>query len=211
MTTLSAFPVSLAVMSPYDVAEGPIHLSFYQPLPGPSSSTKDSPQTCPTDPPSSPPFHTQASDETHAQAPCPQPLAPITEMGLSSSGLGFTPLNSTLASRVASMSQLETACTTEIALGKDVCDQYERGKRSGHDCIASRRNRALSAPEGVVNLDLQNKPLRMEQPSAKSGHTQPTTSKASKSKPTAQEWVSDLDCVSDVLGAMLADGDRGAR
>jgi hypothetical protein len=198
-------------MSPYDVAEGPIHSSFYQPLPGPSPSTKDSPQTCPTDPPSSPPFHTQTSDKTHVQPPCPQPLAPITEMGLSSSGLGFTPLNSTLASRIASMSQLEAACTTEIALGKDVCAQYERGKRSGHDYAASRRNRALSAPEGPVNLDLQNKPLQTEQASAKSGPTQPITSNTPKSKPTAQEWVSDLDCVSDVLGAMLADDDRGAR
>jgi hypothetical protein len=198
-------------MSPYDATEGPIHLSLYQPLPRPSSSTKDSPQTCPTDPPSSPQFHTQTSDKTHVQAPCPQPLAPTTEMGLSSSGLGFTLLNSTLASRVASTSQLEAACTTEIALGKEVCDQYERGKRPGHDYTASRRNRALSAPEGIVNLDLQNKPLRMEQSSAKSGPTQPITSNASKSKPTAQEWVSDLDCVSDVLGAMLANGDRGAR
>lgn len=213
MTTLSASPASLAVMSPYDASEGPIHTTFYQPLHEPSSSTKGSPQTSPTDPPSSPPppINTQTSDKNHIPTPSPQFLAPITEMGLSSSGLGFTPLNSTLASRVASMSQLEAACTTETALGKDVCEQYERSKRSAHDRTVSRRDRALSAPDRTVNLDLQNKPLRTEQPGAKIDSAQPITGNKAAPKPTAQEWASDLDCVSDVLGAMFADGDRGAR
>jgi hypothetical protein len=193
-------------MSPYDASEDSIHARFYQLLHEPSLSSPQT-QISSTDEPSSPPFNTQAFDKTHASAP----LASITETSLSSSGLGFTPLNSTLASRVASMSQLEAACTTEIALGKDVCTQYERGKRSEYDYTASRRNRACSAPEGPVNLNLQNKSLRTEQPGARVDSAEPITGSTVKPKPTAQEWVSDLDCVSDVLGAMLADGDRGAR
>jgi hypothetical protein len=212
MTTLSASPASLEVISPYDATEGPIHTSFYQPFPEPGFSTKDSPHSPTTNPPSSQYINAQTLDKAHASAPCPQLLAPITEIGFSSSGLGFTPLNSTLASRVASMSQL-VACTAEIDLGKDVCDQYERSKRSSHDYTAPRRNRAFSAPEGMVNLNLnlQNKPLRTEQPVAEVGFTYPITNNKSTPKPTMQEWVSDLDCVSGVLGAMFADDDRGAR
>jgi hypothetical protein len=108
------------------------------------------------------------------------------------------------------MSQL-VACTADIDLGKNVCDQYERGKRSGPDYTASRRNRAFSAPEGPVNVDLQNKPLWTEQPVADIGPTQTITSNKPTPKPTVQEWMSDIDCVSGVLGAMFADDDRGAR
>jgi hypothetical protein len=210
MTTLSASPASLAVTSPYDASEGSIYTSYYQPPLEPTPSTKGSPQVFVINPPSSPPLNTQASDNPRASTPCSQPLAPITEHGICSSGLGFTPLNSTLASRVASMSQL-VACTADIDLGKNVCDQYERGKRSGPDYTASRRNRAFSAPEGPVNVDLQNKPLRTEQPVADIGPTQTITSDKPTPKPTVQEWMSDIDCVSGVLGAMFADDDRGAR
>ena len=209
MAALSASPASLAVLSPYDASEGPIHTSFYQPLPEPRSSTKETQHTSSTNLPNSQSSSTQTPDKTHASAPCPQPFAPIAEISLPSSGLGFTPLNSTLASRVASMSQL-VACTTEMDLGKDVCDPYERGKRSSHDYTVSHRSRALSAPDGPVNLNLnlQNKSLRVEQ---QVGPTRPITCDKPVSKPTVQEWVSDLDCVSSVLGAMFADDDRGAR
>ena len=180
---------------------------FYEPPHEPDSPTKSSSPI--SKPPSSPPLYTQTSDKPHTPTPSPQSLASTTEVGLCSSGLGFTPLNSTLASRVASMSQLE-ACTVETALGKDVCDQYERGKRSSHDYTVSHRSRALSAPDGPVNLNLnlQNKSLRVEQ---QVGPTRPITCDKPVSKPTVQEWVSDLDCVSGVLGAMFADDDRGAR
>lgn len=211
MTSLSASPASLAVLSPYEASESPIHTSFYQAPPDPTSSTKGSPQVFPINPPSSPPLNTQASDKTHVSAPGPEPLAHTTEIGLSSSGFGCTPLNSTLASRVASMSQL-VAYTAEMNLGNDVCEQYELGKLSGHDTF-SRRNRALSAPEGPANLNMnmQNKPLRTEQPVADIGPTQTITSNKPTPKPTVQEWMSDIDCVSGVLGAMFADDDRGAR
>jgi hypothetical protein len=210
MTTPVASPATLAIMSPYDASDGPINTSFYQSLSEPSPSVKKPPQTTPIEPPSSPPSNTQTSDKSRAFTHCSQPLAPIHDIDLSSSGLGFTPLNSTLVSRVASMSQLEAACTAEIALGKDVCEQYERSKRSGHD-TASRRNRALSAPEGTVDLDLQNKSLRTEQPGAEIGSDHPITGNVPTPKPTVQEWMSDINYVSGVLGATLADDDRGAR
>jgi hypothetical protein len=215
MTTLSASPASLEVLSPYDASEGLTHTSFYQPLPELESLTNESQHPPSTNSPTSQYISTQTPDKAHASAPCSQPFATITEIGLSSSGLGFTPLNSTLASRVASMSQL-VACTAETDLGKDVCDQYERSKRPSHDYTAPRRNRAFSAPEGMMNpvnlnLNMQNKPLRTEQPGAEVGPTHPITCNKPRSKPTMQEWVSDLDCVSGVLGAMFADDDRGAR
>lgn len=209
MTTLSASPASFATMSPCDAMDGPINPSLCLLLHQPSS-TQDFSQTSPTNSPMSLPLHTQTCDRTYLSAPKHISLAPITETDISSSGLGFTPLNSTLASRVASMSQLE-ACAAEIALENDIHDQCERGRRSVNVHTVSLRNRALSAPEGTVNLDLQNKSLRAAQPLAKVGSSHPITDKISPFKPTPQEWASDIDCVSTVLGAMLADNDRGAR
>jgi len=209
MTTLSASPTSLPLLSPYDARNGPIHTGVYKPLHEPSSSVKESLQSSQTTLPTSPPLRTQTRDKPNASPP-PQSLTSVEEIGLSSSGLGFTPLNSTLASRVASISQLET-CTVETALAKDVCDLYDRGRPVGHDHTALRRDRAFSAPEGTVDLDLQNKSIRVEGPGEDIGSIPPITSDVLKQKPTAHEWVSAICCVSDVLGAMLADDDRGAR
>lgn len=191
-------------MSPYDAREGPTHTGFSKPLHDPSSAAKQSLQTSPTLQPTFLPISTQTRDVINASTP-PQSLALVDESGISSSGLGFTPLNSTLASRVASMSQLE-ARTPEVA-----CDQYERGRPLSLMEPAPRRDRAFSAPEGTVIMDIQNKSLRAAQPGKPTGSTRPIIGNFPTKKSTAQEWVTDIFCVSDVLGAMLADGDRGAR
>jgi hypothetical protein len=129
---------------------------------------------------------------------------PIDETAIFYSGQDFTPLNSANISRVMSMSP-EEALKAELDLNKE---------GSGHDDrFGSRdrsitRDRSFSAPDGNIDLVSLHKKLVMK---IHEGLESPRSRvrKRVAQKPTAQEWVSDIDCVSDIFGSMVADGDRG--
>ena len=136
------------------------------------------------------------------------PLPPIDETAIFYSGLDFTPLNSASITRVASMSP-EMSLKAELDLEKEGSGQHSRSTRSNNrDSAFARRHRAFSAPADGVDLGLLNKKLATK---TSADVVSPDLSVNSHvvHKPTAQEWVADIDCVSDIFGAMVADGDRG--
>jgi hypothetical protein len=96
----------------------------------------------------------------------------------------------------------------ELDLKKE--DPGQHARSNNHDTSDSTfapRHRAFSAPVEGVDLDMLNKKLQTDF-SARKSPKSPENNHAMH-KPTAQEWVADIDCVSDIFGAMLADGDRG--
>lgn len=123
-------------------------------------------------------------------------------------GADFAHLDSTAITRVASMSP-EESFKAELDLEKNGSDRYDRLDRpyNGEKAVAQ-RHRAFSAPQAPVDLSVVSKKLTM--------HVNPIVKRSgvaaeketARIKPTAQEWVADIDCVSDIFGAMLADGDR---
>ena len=135
-------------------------------------------------------------------------MPPIDETAIFYSGLDFTPLNSASITRVASMSP-GMSLKAELDLKKDSSGQHGRSNRpDNRDSAFAPRHRAFSAPVDVVDLGLLNKKLEIDV-STREGPSESPVSKSVIHKPTAQEWVADIDCVSDIFGAMVADGDRG--
>ncbi|GAB7333342.1 hypothetical protein MBLNU13_g04965t1 [Cladosporium sp. NU13] len=137
------------------------------------------------------------------------PMPPIDETAIFYLGLDFTPLNSASITRVASMSP-EMSSKAELDLNKNgPVGQHSRSNNqdSAGGTFAS-RHRAFSAPVDGVDLGLLNKKLETVAV-AHRGPPEPSVNNRAMHKPTVQEWVADIDCVSDIFGAMLADGDRG--
>lgn len=97
----------------------------------------------------------------------------------------------------------------ELGLKKDGYDQQGRTNKtdSGNNHFAP-RHRAFSAPVDGVDFGLLNKKLETDV-GPQRGPPAPPVGNRAMHKPTAQEWVADIDCVSEIFGAMLADGDRG--
>ena len=136
------------------------------------------------------------------------PMPPIDETAIFYSGLDFTPLNSASVTRVASMSP-EISFKAELDFNKNGSGQHGRStKQDSTDSTFAPRHRAFSAPVDGVDLVLLNKQLETDA-GAYRGPPEPPVNNRAMHKPTAQEWVADIDCVSDIFGAMLADGDRG--
>lgn len=154
---------------------------------------------------------TQTSGQTcisRTPAYCSPPMPPIDETAIFYSGLDFTPLNSASITRVASMSP-EMSSKAELDLNKNGSGQ--RGpsyKQDSTDSTFAARHRAFSAPVDGVDLGLLNKKLETDVGAFRSPLKSPVNNQVMH-KPTAKEWVADIDCVSDIFGAMLADGDRG--
>lgn len=65
------------------------------------------------------------------------------------------------------------------------------------------RDRAISAPANGVTLSPMDQKLAVNPVIAESKHE-------TEHEPTAQDWTAGIDCISKLLGAMLADDDRGA-
>lgn len=137
------------------------------------------------------------------------PMPPIDETAIFYSGLDFTPLNSASITRVASMSP-EMSSKAELDLNKkgSIGQHGRSNKQDSTDSTFASRHRAFSAPVDGVDLGLLNKKLETDAV-AHRGPPEPSVNNRAMHKPTAQEWVADIDCVSDIFGAMLADGDRG--
>jgi hypothetical protein len=135
------------------------------------------------------------------------PFPPIDETAIFYSGLDFTPLNSASITRVTSMSP-EMSSKAELGLNKHSSGQHgPYNKPDSSDSTFAPRHRAFSAPVDGVDLGMLNKKLELNSSARKSPKS--PANKQAMHKPTAQEWVADIDCVSDIFGAMLADGDRG--
>lgn len=135
-------------------------------------------------------------------------MPPIDETAIFYSGLDFTPLNSASITRVASMSS-EMSSKAELDLNKNASRQHSRSaKHDSTDSTFAPRHRAFSAPVDGIDLGLLHKKLASDVGAHGSPPRSPVNNQAMH-KPTAQEWVADIDCVSDIFGAMLADGDRG--
>jgi len=136
-------------------------------------------------------------------------MPPIDETAIIYFGLDFTPLNSASITRVASMSP-EMSLKAELDLNKSgsVGHHGRSNKQDSTDSTFATRHRAFSAPVDGVDLGLLNKKLEPDA-GAYLGPPEPSVNNRPIRKPTAQEWVADIDCVSDIFGAMLADGDRG--
>jgi hypothetical protein len=154
---------------------------------------------------------TQASSQiftNHTPADYSPLFPPIDESAIFYSGLDFTPLNSASITRVASMSP-EMSLKAELDLKKDDSGQHGGFKRQDSiDSTFAPRHRAFSAPVDGVDLGILNKKLETDV-STHRGTSKSSANNQEMHKPTAQEWVADIDCVSDIFGAMLADGDRG--
>lgn len=155
---------------------------------------------------------TQASGQistNHAPAYYSPPFPPIDETAIFYSGLDFTPLNSASITHVASMSA-EMSSKAELDLKKDGSNQHScSNKPDSSDGTFAPRHRAFSAPLDGFDPSILNKKLEKDF-GAHRGPPEPPVGNRAMHKPTAQEWVADIDCVSDIFGAMLADGDRGA-
>jgi hypothetical protein len=136
------------------------------------------------------------------------PMPPIDETAIFYSGLDFTPLNSACVTRVTSMLP-EMSLKAELDLKKDGSGQHSHfNQQDSSDSTFAPRHRAFSAPVDGVDLGLLNKKLEMDAGALKDPPRSAVKIPAMH-KPTAQEWVADIDCVSDIFGAMVADGDRG--
>ena len=135
-------------------------------------------------------------------------MPPIDETAIFYSGLDFTPLNSASITHVASMSP-EMSSKAEHDLNKKDSGQHGRSsKQDSTDSTFAPSHRASSAPVDGVDLGLLNRKLETDAV-ARRGPPKPSVNNRAMHKPTAQEWVADIDCISDIFGAMLADGDRG--
>lgn len=122
-----------------------------------------------------------------------------------------TPLHPIIADRVLLMT-LEEALNAEQALEEHGDEWYERSglfdRHNSSDNPLPGRDRAFSAPgsgEGLPSLcqasdNVGGSKVHCAGRCGMDAH-----------KPTVKEWVADIDCVSGVIGAMLADDDRGAR
>ena len=154
---------------------------------------------------------TQASGQistNHTPAYYSPPFPPIDETAIFYSGLDFTPLNSASITRVASMSP-EMSLKAELDLKKDGSNQHgPRNRPDSIDSTITPRHRTFPAPVDGVDLGMLNKKLETDVGTHRGTSKSPVNNKATH-KPTAQEWVADIDCVSEIFGAMLADGDRG--
>lgn len=106
----------------------------------------------------------------------------------------------------------EEATKAEHALQEHGDQWYERSglfdRHNSSDSIFHSRYRAFSAPISGVNPPSLNEKMST---AGKAVKAEPKHRCAGTHKPTAQEWVADIICVSGVLEAMLADDDRGAR
>jgi hypothetical protein len=136
------------------------------------------------------------------------PFPPIDETAIFYSGLDFAPLNSAAMTRVASMSP-EMSLKAELDLKDESFSQHGPSNGPGSsDSTFVPRHRAFSAPVDGVDLGMLNKKLEKDVDTHK-GTSKFLVDNREMHKSTAQEWVADIDCVSDIFGAMLADGDRG--
>jgi hypothetical protein len=151
---------------------------------------------------------TQTSSQistNHTPAYYSPPFPPIDETAIFYSGLDFTPLNSASITRVTSMSP-EMSLKAELDLKKDGSSQH--GPSNGLGSTFAPRHRAFSAPVDGVDFGLLNKKLETDVGTNR-GPPEPPVGNRAMHKPTAKEWVADIDCVSEIFGAMVADGDRG--
>jgi hypothetical protein len=138
----------------------------------------------------------------------PQTYVPIDETAIFYSGKDFTPSDSAAITRVTSMSP-EEALKAELDLSKDGSNQYDCfGKRYNYGNSFADRRCAFSALKSNLDLPLLNKKL-VTLSAAGAESSEPHPRNVAVPKPTAQEWVSDIDCVSGIVSMMLADDDRG--
>lgn len=135
-------------------------------------------------------------------------FVPIDETSTFYVGPEFAPLSSVIATRLASLSPGGFP-KAEFDLEKGGSSQHGRFcSHSSHEVSIGTRHRGLSAPVSIVDLDLLKKKLVTDD--SGSVHSfRSETDGGSAPKPTAQEWTADIDCVSDIFGPMVADGDRG--
>lgn len=122
-----------------------------------------------------------------------------------------TPLHPIIADRVLLMT-LEETLNAEQALEEHGDEWYERSglfdRHNSSDNPLPGRDRAFSAPtsgEGLPSLCQAS-----DNVGGSKVHCAGRCGMDAR-KPTVKEWVADIDCVSGVIGAMLADDDRGAR
>lgn len=199
-----------------------------------SSSFETSKQTTPTAPHTTPSQSaTQSSNKTNASKKTSEPLASINEAADASSGPQFTPLDSSATMRVVFMSPKE-ALEAEIHLQPSgACQDKLDGPIDPGDHILPARDRAFSAPKRLMDVFELEKKLKALDLVSSDGtdhfHTrkiavkdlekdlkafgnaatveldQSRTTNVGTPKPTAQEWVADIDCISNVFGAWLAD------
>jgi hypothetical protein len=212
MTAVSASPGGLGAMSPaINYQEAPF-LDHFQ-IAGRLHSEHEHKHEHKHDSSSNPPKKTTSTNSSdqyininRTPASLQNSYVPIDETAILYSGQDFTLLDSATVSRVTSMSP-EEALKVELDLKKD---------DSGHDSCFGRpcdqdkslapRDRSFSAPQGRLDLASLNRKLMA---GMHSGLSRSRAGKRVTQKPTAQEWVSDIDCVSDIFGSMVADGDRG--
>lgn len=154
-----------------------------------------------------------ATDETNSRQTLPsssvsKTFTTLGETAIFYFGQDFAHLDSAAITRVASMSP-EESFKAELDLEKNGNDRYKRSDRPcNRDKDVPHRHRAFSAPQEPIDLPLVNRKLSMlAAPTVKCSGV-PTDNGSVTVKPTAKEWVADIDCVSDIFGAMLADGDR---
>ena len=103
----------------------------------------------------------------------------------------------------------EMSLKAELDLKKDGPGQHGHSKSpESSDSTFAPRHRALSAPVDGVDFVMLNKKLETDV-GINRGLPEPPVGNRAMHKPTAKEWVADIDCVSDIFGAMVADGDRG--
>jgi hypothetical protein len=209
MTAVSASPAGLGAMSPTTTYQEASFIDFFQ-LAGRLHSEHEHEDK--HDPSSNPPMQTtstKSSDQYININRSPESLqnsyVPIDETAIFYSGLDFTPLDSATISRVTSMSP-EEALKAGLDLKKDGSGHHDCF--GSHDRSIAPRDRSFSAPEGNIGLVSLNKKLVTETGSGVESSKSRAGKRVAK-KPTAQEWVSDIDCVSDIFGSMVADGDRG--
>lgn len=196
-----------------------------------SSSFKASKQSIPRAPHTSPSQSaSQPSNETNASKKIPEPLASVNQVALPSSVHQFTPLDSSAITRVASMSPQE-ALEAEIHLQPSgSCQHKLEGPLEPRDHVVPIRDRAFSAPKRLMDVFELEKRLKAIDVVSSSGtgtkkvavkelekdfkaYDNAATVEPDRSRtrnvgtprPTSQEWVADIDCVSNVFGAWLAD------
>ncbi|KAM0716975.1 hypothetical protein Q7P37_006827 [Cladosporium fusiforme] len=179
------------------------------PFSSPTSSTRSSKSVSTTVSPVPTPRRQTVTTPTRFTPPTP--IAEDVQQDTVSSD-GTTPLHSIIADRVTLMTA-EEAIEAEHALKEHGSDWYECSglfdrHNSNDDALP---HRAYSAPARSGNLPSLDQTLGTAGKSAKADAHRSKASGTESHKPTAQEWMADIDCVSGVLGAMLADDDRGPR
>lgn len=123
-------------------------------------------------------------------------------------GQDFIHLDSAAITRVASMSP-EESYKAELGLENNGSERCKRSNRPcNRDNFVPHRCRAFSAPQEPIDLPLVNRKLSIHANATVKCSGIPSDSGGAIVKPTAKEWVADIDRVSDIFGAMLADCDR---